>query len=310
MTQLIKTIGDIDFRNVQHWHGEQFLQACRDNGNSPATVAKKVRELKRVFQLAVQRGQLDENPLSKVKQPRIPRKPVHVYSDADCQAIVKNAGVLCQKSSVRWDLMVILALTTGMRRGEILNLIWSDIDFEKQTVEVRPKRNTDKTWEWQVKDADHRTLPLLDGLIALLAQHQGSQPEGYPYVFVPPKRYERIQELRAQGKWSYSDSRNKVLNNFTRKFKLILEKAEAKGEFHDLRRTALSRLMNGNMTKHDIMAIAGHSQFETTERFYLAVKDGLVGRAREAMQTVDTTRLLQICCRDKSAGSHEKGQQT
>jgi integrase len=237
---------------------------------------------------------------------------VHVYSDADCQLIIEKAGILSRKSGIRWDLSVVLALTTGMRRGEILNLIWSDIDFdfEKQTVQVRPKRDSEKTWEWQVKDADHRTLPLVDGLVTLLAKHQGNQPEGYPYVFVPPKRYERIQELRAQGKWSYADSRNKVVNNFTRHFKLILDKANTKGQFHDLRRTALTRFMNTSLTKHDIMAIAGHSQFETTERFYLAVKDGLVDRAREAMQTIDTARLLQICCRDQTVASNEKGQQS
>ncbi len=54
MTQLIETVGDIDFKKVRHRLGEQFLQICRDDGNTPATVAKKIRELKSIFQLAVQ----------------------------------------------------------------------------------------------------------------------------------------------------------------------------------------------------------------------------------------------------------------
>lgn len=52
----------------------------------------------------------------------------------------------------------------------------------------------------------------------MLAEHQVKQPDRYTYVFVPPERYELIQKLRKQGKWSLSDARLKVINNFRRKF--------------------------------------------------------------------------------------------
>jgi len=110
------------------------------------------------------------------------------------------------------------------------------------------------------------------------------------------------------GQWTYSDSRNKVINNFTRQFKRLHQGTGVEPkEFHDLRRTALTSMLNNGLDKHDLMAIAGHSRFETTERFYLAVKDDLVDRAREA---VDKASLLQICCSGAPRGSNEKGQQT
>ena len=76
----------------------------------------------------------------------------------------------------------------------------------------------------------------------LLANHQSEQLDGYPYVFVLTERYPLIQEkLRPAGKWTLSDSRLKVVNNFSPKFKLILQRAHVKdGEFHDLRKTALA----------------------------------------------------------------------
>ncbi|MHC4640535.1 MAG: tyrosine-type recombinase/integrase [Planctomycetota bacterium] len=178
-----------------------------------------------------------------------------------------------------------MAMTTGMRRGELLNAIWSDIDFEEKTIQVCPKKNTSKTWEWLVKDTDRRTLPLADEIVTMLAKHQAMQPEGYPYVFVPPSRYDSIQELRKRGKWALSASRMKVVYNFGRKFRRILEKAKARElKFHTLRNTALSNWLTQGMSEYDVMNLAGHSSFATTHKFYLAVADDLVDRARKATE--------------------------
>jgi integrase len=56
------------------------------------------------------------------------------------------------ESGLRWDLLIILALTTGMRKSELLNTVWNDIDFAEKTIEVSPKKSADKTWEWHIKD--------------------------------------------------------------------------------------------------------------------------------------------------------------
>ena len=71
MKQFIKLIGDIDFRSVDHRHGEQFRQARLDAGNTPHTVAKKIRELKSMFELAVKRKQLCDFPDGLIDSPKI-----------------------------------------------------------------------------------------------------------------------------------------------------------------------------------------------------------------------------------------------
>jgi len=118
----------------------------------------------------------------------------------------------------------------------------------------------------------------------MLVDHQAQQPEGYPHVFVPRARYDYIQNvLRLKGKWTLPDSRMKVVNNFGRQFKLILrEGGVEKGSFHDFRRTAISMWLANGMSEHDVMVPAGHSSFATTHRFYLAVADDLIRRARAA----------------------------
>jgi len=63
MNDFVACVGDIDVQEVQYRHGEQFIQYCSGQDISAATVAKKVKHLKRVFQLAEDRGQLDRHPL-------------------------------------------------------------------------------------------------------------------------------------------------------------------------------------------------------------------------------------------------------
>ena len=80
-----------------------------------------------------------------------------------------------------------------------------------------------------------------------------------------------------------SDSRLKVVNNFKRYFDKILRKAGVKsGTFHDIRRTAIGMWFANGMSEYDVMVLAGHSSFVTTHKFYLAVADDLVRRARVA----------------------------
>jgi integrase len=180
--------------------------------------------------------------------------------------------------------MVIVALSTAMRRAELLNCTWADVDFDAQTIEVKPKQNTKDTWEWLIKDADRRTLPLTEEIVQMLANHQVQQPEGYPYIFVPTARYNYIQNvLRTKGKWTLIDASVKVVNNFRRQFNNICGKAGInKGTFHDIRRTAITMWFANGMSEHEVMVLAGHLSFATTHQFYLAVADDLIDRARVA----------------------------
>ena len=288
MKDFIGTIGNIDFRSVTLAHGEFYFQTCLDRGNSKATIAKKLRHIKRVFKLAVHRKQLDENPLQYITMPKIAKKKIDIYTDVQCQRIQKATQECASRwnpgKSVKWNLLITVALATAMRRAELLNCTWGDIDFDAQTIEVNPKENTKETWEWRIKDTDHRTLALTEEIVQMLVDHQAQQSEGYPYVFVPTARYDYIQNvLRPKGKWTLTDSRLKVVNNLRRQFNTILRKAGVKkGTIHDIRRTAISMWFANGMSEHDVMVLAGHASFATTHKFYLAVSDDLIQRSRIA----------------------------
>ncbi len=305
MEDFVSVLGNIDYQCVQQTHGEFFRQTCLDRGASPATVAKKLRELKRFFGLAVQRKQLDENPLQYVKLPKVPKQKIRVYTAEEIDRMVRIASQMQNESVLEWDLIITLAITTGMRKSEMLNMVWADIDFGEMAIDVTPKENTDETWEWKIKDTDRRTLPLKKDVSQLLLELQNRRPEGYPYVLVPPGRYDRIQQvLRPKGKWTLPSARNCVIHNFTTQFDKILAIAHVKkGTFHDIRRTAITNWFRQGLSEHDVMTLAGHANFATTHEFYLAVADDLIARARQATAHQVSQELLQKCCQNNQRGA-------
>jgi integrase len=187
-------------------------------------------------------------------------------------------------SPIRWELLIRMGLGTGMRRGELMNTTWRDIDFTRMTVDVAPKRDSVDTWEWHIKDTERRTLPLTAELVKLLVEHQMSQPERCPYVFVPLARYERIRELRRAGQWTVEKGRS-PLSKFCHHFNKIQRLAGIRtGTFHDLRRTCLSNWVIQGLSLHEVKELAGHAGIETTERFYLTVRKDVLDRARVASE--------------------------
>jgi len=137
MADFIACVGDIDVQTVQYGHGERFIRYGFDQGNAPATIAKKIRHLNRVFRLALQRGQLDHHPLRSLRPPKYAKRKVRVFTEDECHTLGTAARQYEQKgSSVKWELLIRMCLCTAMRRGELMNTSWRDIDFARQTVDV------------------------------------------------------------------------------------------------------------------------------------------------------------------------------
>ena len=94
-----------------------------------------------------------------------------------------------------------------------------------------------------------------------------------------------------------------MINNFSRQFEKILLKARVeKGTFHDIRKTAITNWFRQGLSEYDVMTLAGHANFETTHRFYLAVADDLMARARQAVTHQVSRELLQKCWRRSLRG--------
>lgn len=109
---------------------------------SPSTVVRYLAILSHVFTIASKEwGWLTDNPVRLVTKPREPKGRVRFLSDEERQNLL-NA---CQKSKNSYlHTIVILALSTGMRLGEIVNLTWDNVDFDHQRIILEETKNGER----------------------------------------------------------------------------------------------------------------------------------------------------------------------
>jgi len=276
MRDLISAIGNKFADEVTYNHCELFQRYCINKDLSPASVNTHIKMVKRVFSLAVKRGQLENNPFNGFPLMKVPRKAVRLLSQNEIQRLLTAA-----KDPV-WNAKIMLSKTAGLRRGEVLNLTINDIDFDKGKVIVQPKPDTKSTWRWVVKDKERRELPLIESVAQLLADIITGLPEGQPYLFLSAERYEHLLMLKKSGRLIDRVAKCPEAN-FRRGWKLICKRAAVECvTFHDLRATCITEWLEQGMMPHEVQRLAGHSSIDTTMNYYVGIRESMIDRAREA----------------------------
>ncbi|HYX27427.1 MAG TPA: site-specific integrase [Pyrinomonadaceae bacterium] len=196
----------------------------------PATVNREMCVLSKIFSLAVDAELLDDNPCRRVKKLRTANQRVRYLTDAEEKELFK---ALEGQDWVK-DIIV-MAINTGMRRGELFDLKWFDVDLNRRIVHVR-----------QSKSGRPRTIPLNATTQTLLA----GLPKTSQYVFQSPKKNERR------------------VNDVGRQFERAVKKAKIVDfHFHDLRHTAATRMADAGADPFTLAAILGHSDIRMTARY-------------------------------------------
>jgi len=276
MRDFIAAVGNKYADTITYCDCERLQQYCIDRGLSPASVNTHIKMLRRVFSLAVKRGQLEKNPFNGLPYLKVPRKPVRLVNTNEFQRILNAAPDLL------WKARILVAKTTALRRGEILNLTVNDLDFSQGKIFVQPKADSEHTWRWVVKDKDRRELPLIREVAEMLIGIYESLPEGQPYLLLPPERYQMLLDLHKAGK--LLDRVKKCPDqNIWRNWQVICKHANISDiAFHDLRATCITEWFEQGMMPHEVQRLAGHSSIETTMCYYVGYRDTLTDRAREA----------------------------
>lgn len=145
--------------------------------------------------------------------------------------------------------LVLMALTTGARKGELLGLRWADIDFDRAVAAVRVTKN-----------GDPRVLPLVPNVVAELERHKGAASA---LVFQSRRNPDNAFGIDARFKDALRAAR---IHEF---------------RFHDLRHSCASLLAQNGATLLEIGDVLGHRQMQVTKRYsHLATghKAALVNR--------------------------------
>ena len=247
-------VGEVWLDEISPAVAEKFLTG-RLADVAPATANKNLRTLKAMFTWAVKRGYLRENPFAGLRPEREPEKVKRVLNFDEVVAVLNACPGL------RWRAMVAMAVTTGMRLGELRHLDWEDVDLARGWVRVTNKAS------WRTKSARVRRLPLVtaasEALMAL-----GVRPSGFVF---------RTKDGRRLG------------NNLQRDFGAIVRQARVGDKpierctFHDLRRTFASGLANAGETAQLVQEMCGHASYETTATAYVSIHDDSKRAAAEGL---------------------------
>ena len=216
-----KTIQDIGPELIERY------KAKRKTEVSPATVNRDLAFLKTMFNKAVEWGRLESSPVKNVKKFKEPNSKERILGPDEMKRLIDVANNHLEP-------ILIIALNTGMRRGEILSLKWENINLSKRCIHLEDS-----------KSGKSRDIPM-NGLVieALSAIAQNSE-----YVFPNPRTGGPIEDIKTA-------------------FKTACKNAEIKGlRFHDLRHTAATRMVEAMVDLVTVSKILGHSSIQMTMRY-------------------------------------------
>lgn len=271
--RLLTAVGDVDPGQVTPLAAMTFAAGLTGSGLKPATANMYLRAVKTFFRWLRAVEALEKNPFQAVKFFRDSAVGKPTYAAADIDRLL----AVCPDN--RWRLIVALAITTGMRRGEILNLTVSEVDYAAGVITIADKRQSPTTWPWQIKDAERRCVPIAPFVERILLRRHAELSGGQSYLCLTERRVEHLLSLQRSGRLTH-----KLLKcpevNFRRKFIRLCTLAQVSYHtFHALRGSALSLLADAGLQPHDLAAVAGHADIRTTFRHYIR-PDQAVEKAR------------------------------
>ena len=210
---------------------EMYKEKRLEAGRAPATVNREVACLKHMFNVAIRNSHATSNPVISVKLLRENNVITRVLSKADEEKLLAAA----QSPHIR--AIIICALETGMRVGELLDLRGDQIDFRTGIILVA-----------HTKSGRSREIP------------------------VNQRLRETLKELadRGLGQRVFWWKDGEPLGSVKKGYKAALRRAgleEKRNRFHDLRHTFATRLIDSGVDPFTVQELLGNASITTTQRY-------------------------------------------
>ena len=191
------------------------------------TVNRELTVLKTIFNKAVEWGRLDASPIARVKNFREPNFKERILS-------VPEMTLLLGESNSYLKPILIVALNTGMRLGEILSLRWENVSLTKRRIHIEDS-----------KSGRSRDIPMNNAVIEALSVLAQSDE----HVF-------------------YNSRTRAPLKSVEHRFKSTCRRAKIdRLRFHDLRHTAATRMVEAGVDLVTVSKLLGHSTIQMTMRY-------------------------------------------
>lgn len=248
---------------------EHQVKRCKDNKGetvlkalSSKTILEHHRLLRSMLQTAIYWQIIPYNPAARIKPPKHTRPKIQCYDDIQSKQLLESL----ENEEIKFQTIVVLTLFTGMRRGEVLGLEWSDIDFKEGFVSIS------KANQYLASKGIFEKDPKTDSSVRIVAI-----PKVVVELLEKYKVWYNKQKAKCGDLWIDS---NKLFVQWNGKpmhpdtitdwfGKFIKRKKLPPITFHGLRHTNATLLVSKNVDIAIVASRLGHAQITTTLNFYV-----------------------------------------
>lgn len=301
---LIPAFGRRPLVKLQPQEVREFMQSKAQAGLAPKSIRHFRATLRVALNVAMRDGLVARNVAALVKPPRLQESKLHVFTREEA---LRFLGLI---KGNRLEAIFTVALSLGLREGEILGLRWKDVDLGAGRLEVayslqRIKRPGEKKGKLELiapkTDRSRRVLALPQVAISALHAHRGRQEK---------ERQAAGSRWRESG-MVFTTSIGTMLDqrNMLRAFYAIMDTRDAADlepeaekkrrllpqlRFHDLRHSAATLLLAQGVHPRYIMELLGHSSFSLTMNTYGHILEEMKKETARQADAVFTPRSVDV----------------
>lgn len=236
-----------DVLSVRNNQIRAFVVQLVNNHQKPASIKRKVSALKSFYKYYQKVGKIKTNPADKINTPKIPeRLPKFVEQTKIVQLLEEPEKYFTKENSfenLQEKLLIDVLYSTGMRRRELINLKWSDINLSEGRLKVIGKGNK------------QRIIPIGSMLVEALQYFYKKQQERYKHTAIEPYVF-----LTKEGKQLYENYVYRVVKMHIGNCSTTEKKSP-----HVLRHSFATHMSNNGAKLNDIKELLGHASLASTQ---------------------------------------------
>jgi integrase len=254
-TYIIPELGDVQVQKLTPQQVQSLYTRLGKRGLAPKTINSVHGVLHKALDNAVRWSLVSRNVCDLVSPPRVVKREMKPLTLEQAHKLLETA------KGHRLEVLLMLAVVTGMRRGELLALRWSDVDLERHTLLVC--RTVDYIAHYGYVETKPKTksgmrqIMLPSFMVEILEAHRVQQAEQRQAV---GDEWEELGLVFCDLHGGYINSRYLLVL-----FRNLLQEAGLPHmHFHDLRHSAVTLLMSMEVNIKVIQELLGHSDIITT----------------------------------------------